>query len=228
MAAQLDVSKLMSHHALFAGFQPEQMASLAQRVSILRLQPDEILFQHGETADYFYLVAHGQMKLYRVSPEGVEKVVNVMSAGRSFAEAVMFMKNPVYPVNAASLGETTLLRIPNDSYKRFLQQDVNNCFALIASLSSRLQFHTNELESLILTNATHRVIRYFVRQLPRNGENTASFVLELPKQVIASKLSVKPETFSRILSALTKSGIIRVENKIIHVLDVPALVEYES
>jgi CRP-like cAMP-binding protein len=59
----------------------------------------ESLFFQGDNATSFYLVLSGRIKLFRISPDGKEKVVEIMEAGATFAEALMFMDQPHYPVD---------------------------------------------------------------------------------------------------------------------------------
>ena len=52
------------------------------------------MFSQGEALDAFYVVLEGWVKLYRLTPTGEEAVVTVMTAGETFAEAVVFLCSP--------------------------------------------------------------------------------------------------------------------------------------
>jgi CRP-like cAMP-binding protein len=58
---------------------------------------------------------------------------------------------------------------------------------------------------------------------PDNAINRYNLEWETPKQILASRLSVRPETFSRILQRLSRQGLIAVQGKTIEVLDAKAL-----
>ena len=82
-----------------------------------------------------------------------------------------------------------------------------------------------EVEDLTVQNATHRLVRYLTLQLTEDGGT--SFELRLSRQVIASSLSIQPETLSRLMRNLVKEGIIEVDGRTVHVPDVQRLKNFE-
>jgi CRP-like cAMP-binding protein len=217
----------LRQHYLFNSIDDALLESLAQGVRKLTLAADEILFHHGAPAERFYLIGSGQIKLSRISPAGQEKVIEIMYPGATFAEAVMFMQNHVYPVTAQALVESTVYAIPNQAYREILAQSTEYCFRLLADLSMRLHRHVQELDYLAQQNAMHRLIRYLLNQLPADAGNSCTLTLTIPKQILASKLSIKPESFSRLLAILSQAGIISVDKQIIHIHDIHRLGSYE-
>jgi CRP-like cAMP-binding protein len=91
----------------------------------------------------------------------------------------------------------------------------------------RLHHHVQELDHLAQQNAMHRLIRYLVNQLPPDAGNAYSLALTIPKQVLASKLSIKPESFSRLLAALAQEGVISVDKQTIVIHNVQRLKNHE-
>ena len=101
-----------------------------------------------------------------------------------------------------------------------LKGSVETCFVMLGSMSQRLRMQLREIDELSLQSATCRVASYLVKQAPVDSD-----VFELPvaKQVVASRLSVKPETFSRIIKSLSDDGVIQVAGSRVTILDRPAL-----
>ena len=77
--------RMLHQHYLFSAFTEPQLNSLAEHVRMLRVPAERILFQHGDPAERFFLVVSGQIKLFRTTPDGQEKVMELMGPGRSFA-----------------------------------------------------------------------------------------------------------------------------------------------
>ncbi|HAQ85066.1 MAG TPA: transcription factor, partial [Pseudomonas sp.] len=100
-------------------------------------------------------------------------------------------------------------------------------FALLGKLSVRLHQRINEIETLSLKNATHRVVRYLMTQLARLKDEGSSFELPMAKQLIAGHLSIQPETFSRIIRRLIDEEIITQEGRQITILDRQRLESFE-
>src|SRR3546814_1783568 len=62
-----------------------------------------------------------------------------------------------------------LYRFSNSTYMELLQNNGKLTFALLGKLCIRLHQRINEIETLSLKNATHRVVRYLLTQLAQIG-----------------------------------------------------------
>jgi CRP-like cAMP-binding protein len=198
----------------------EQLERIARHALRLLLRDDEALFQQGDKAERFYLVLKGQIKLYRLSPDGNEKVIEIVTPGNTFAEALMFLNRPHYPVGATAIGQAELISIDAADFVSMLRESVETCFLIMGDMSRRLRGLIGEIDNLSLHSAGCRVADYLLRRAEQEGD---VFDLGVPKLVIASRLTVKPETFSRIIRELSDRSLIRVQARRIEVLDRAAL-----
>jgi CRP-like cAMP-binding protein len=80
-----------------------------------------------------------------------------------------------------------------------------------------------EIDALTLQNATLRFTNYLLHQIPAGADHAVTLKLGAPKHVIASRLSIKPESLSRILSNLQREGRITVNDNLIHIKDIRTL-----
>lgn len=214
---------LIDKHYLFSELDARQRQLIEQTMRRIELKDGEVLFEMGQPANRFYLVAAGIIRLQRISDKGDEKVINVMRAGQSFAEALMFHKRPAYPVTSVAIGDTVLFSFENERFLRILRESVDTCFQLMGHMSIRLHQFVNELDNLALQNASFRLISFLLRNLPQDTSQEAELKLDMPKHVIASHLSIKPETLSRMLHDMTQRGLISVSGQVISIPDVAAL-----
>ncbi len=198
----------------------EQLERIARHALRFLLRDDEALFQQGDKAERFYLVLKGQIKLYRLSPDGNEKVIEIVTPGNTFAEALMFLNRPHYPVGATAIGHAELISIDAADFVSMLRESVETCFLIMGDMSRRLRGLIGEIDNLSLHSAGCRVADYLLRRAEQEGD---VFDLGVPKLVIASRLTVKPETFSRIIRELSDRNLIRVQARRIEVLDRAAL-----
>jgi CRP-like cAMP-binding protein len=222
-------NKELRGHPLTSSLSEEMLDKVRKSLKLIKLEAGECLFTQGDNADRFYQLRSGQVKLYRVSMEGNERVIEVIMPGQTFAEAILFMEKRVYPVNAQALYDSELISFDSDTFIELLHASAKACFSLLADMSRRLHMRLNEIESLTLQNATFRLIHYLLHQVSENIENNeAEFSLEVSKNIIASRLSIQPETFSRILKSLAKRELISVKGKVIHLLDIAGLRKFEA
>ena len=216
------LTALRQHH-LFGKLPAAAFHEVCGLAIFRRLDGGDILFHQGDVADRFYLLLEGQMKLTRVLPEGHEKLVEVIHAGQSFAEALLFSGAPNYPVSASALKGSSLVSIDGSHYRRILEEQPKICLDLLATFSIRQHQRLNEIDTLTLANASRRVVRFLCQEQEAcNGP----IQLNVPKRLIASQLGIQPETFSRILHRMIDAGVIAMERRNIRILDTPSLVNY--
>lgn len=213
----------LRQHYLFSSLDDDQLNRVLTSVQALCLAEDEHLFHFGDQARYFYLLRTGQIQLYRLSPGGEEKVIEIIQPGQTFAEAVMFFKSGIYPVSAKAVLTSALWRIEMSVFLGLLQESNALCLRLLGGMSRRLHGAIQDIDQLTLQNASMRVIQLLLQSAPDPNANRYSLEWETPKQILASRLSVRPETFSRILQQLSRKGLITVQGKTVEVLNVKAL-----
>ena len=210
-------------HPMLALFDQSVQAELLGEAQYREHHPMSLVFRQSDPAERFFLVLHGKVKLFRISADGKEKVVEIIQPGQTFAEAVMFMQKPVYPVCAESLGPVKLVSFSNRLMLKHLQQNPQTCLHLLGHLSIRLHQRLDELENLTLQNATQRFALYLVGQVKDRNTDEAELDLVLPKGLIAARLSIKPETLSRVMATLRERGLIETHAKHIRIPSVERL-----
>jgi CRP-like cAMP-binding protein len=215
---ELTTALKQSH--LFSCLTRQQLERVISASKTIELDEGQQLFSQGDRLTCFYLVQRGAVKLFRLSAEGQEKVIEIVQRGHTFAEAMMFMQRPDYPVSCAALQRTVLIGIDAHDFKAMLSSSVDTCLLLLGDMSLRLHKLVNEIGTLTLDSGTCRVANYLLQQLPDEQD---SFDLDIAKGVIAARLSIKPETFSRIIRNLREKGILSIDGHTITVHDRRAL-----
>ncbi len=210
----------LREHIMFSELSEEQLDRVRRHSHMIDLVEGESLFFQGDDATNFYLVVSGRIKLYRVSPEGKEKVVEIMEDGATFAEALMFMDEPHYPVTATALASSRVIAINSRDFKSMLRDSIETCFVLMGTMCFRLRGLIREIDALSLDTGTVRTVSYLLNHAPPDSD---SFELQVAKSVIASRLSVKPETFSRILKNLHEQDIVSIDGRNVTIHDRDAM-----
>ncbi len=217
----------LRRHYLFNKLSEDELARIGEHAQIIDLEAGENLFFQDTEAEYFYQVHSGQIKLSRLNPDGNEKVIEILSPDETFAEAVMFMNIRRYPVTATAVTPSTVYAFRSQVFLDIVRNNNDLCLRLLGDMAMRLRSRMHEIEQLTMKNATYRVVRYFVHELERAGKESGELELSVQKQLLASRLSIKPETLSRILAALRDQGLIQSQGKKIVILDPEALRNYE-
>lgn len=222
----INIEALLSHVPLFNGLVPEEIARVARGTREVHANKGDILFHKGDPCNGFHLIVYGQIKLAFTSSQGSEKVVEILTQGQSFGEAVMFMDKP-YIVFAQALSDTLLLHIAKNAIFDELERDPRLGRKMLAGMSMRLHQVMMDVESYSLHSGKQRIASYLLRELEEQCEakSERDVVVTLPtnKGVIASRLNLTQEHFSRILHELSDQGLIVVEGRRIHIPSVENL-----
>lgn len=161
-------------------------------------------------------MVYGQVKLVVVSPAGAEKVVRLLGPGESFGEALLFLDKP-YILSAIALADSMLLTVDKAVLFDELASQPLLARKMIAGLSKRLHSFVSDVKSYSLHSGTQRVIGYLLQAQETAGG--PELRLDVGKNVIASRLNLTPEHFSRILHDLSSKGLIKVNGRNITILD---------
>jgi CRP/FNR family transcriptional regulator, dissimilatory nitrate respiration regulator len=200
-----DLSQL-SRLPLFAGLSPDATRALLADAFVQDVERHSILFMQGEPATTFYAVLDGWVKLHRNGPDGQESVIAVIAGGESFAEAAIFASER-YPVTATVVSDARLLVIPGPSFINRLYANPELGLNMLASMSRRLRVLVRQLEHLSTRSAVERLAEFLLQQCPERDNGAASIRLPLDKHLIAARLGMQPETFSRALAKLRGIGV---------------------
>jgi len=213
----------MSRCVLLQPLVEEHFDEIVQNSHASQLSENSILFEQGSELTDLYLVVSGGIKLQRLAPNGDEKVIEIIRPGQTFAEAVIFLGGSRYPVSAVAVSSTVVVGIKAETFLKLLNTSNALCLNLLGKLSQRLHWMVNEVDRLTLHNATFRLVDYLLNHISEEDGDRAKVNLAAPKHVIASRLSIKPETFSRTLKDLANQGLINLDGADIEIVDVEKL-----
>lgn len=241
-ARRFDLPRYLSVLPLFQEMGIDELQRIAEGCRLRRLVRGDTVFRVGEPCDEFHVTVTGQVKLFAISPAGQEKVIELIGPGGSFAEALMFTDKP-YIINAQALADTLLLSVGKPAVVAEIERDPRFAMRMLAGISRRLHGLVRDVQAYALHSGTQRVIGYLLRDMPETAldadpgstmpcapeaapprEVTVS--LPVSKATIASRLSLTPEYFSRVLHELAAEGLIEIDKREVRIPDPRALARY--
>jgi CRP/FNR family transcriptional regulator, dissimilatory nitrate respiration regulator len=222
-----NIPRYLSVQPLFTDLSPPELDRLAQGCVLRRFVRGEDVFRVGQRCEEFHVCVTGQVKLFAVSPAGAEKVIDIVAPGQSFAEALMFTGAP-YIINAQALSDCLLLTVKKQAVEAEIASDARFALRMLAGISRRLHGLVHDVEAYALHSGVQRVIGYLLRDIAADADQPVTVSLPVSKATIASRLSLTPEYFSRVLHELEAAGLVRIDKRDIHILDAAALTNYRS
>jgi len=223
--SKIRIQDFLSKVPLFQSMSGAELDDLAAATTQVYVPRGEVIFKQGDPCLGFHAIVYGRVKLLLTSPVGDEKVVRLISPGGTFGEALMFMDKP-YIVSAQALEDTMLLHVGKAALFAELDRCPQLARKMIASLSQRLQSLMGDVEAYSLRSGTQRVIGYLLKG--DDQESLQKIRLATSKSVIASRLNLTPEHFSRILRELSDDGLIQVKGREVTILDMKRLLNYRG
>ena len=221
---QIKVQAFLANLPMFSEMSAQELDRIAAGTLTLHAAKGETVCHTGDPCTGFHVVVYGQVKLGFTSPQGVEKVVEIVRPGQSFGEALMFLDKP-YIVYAQALADSMLLHVSKQAVLDELARDPLFARRMLSGLSRRLHGLVRDVEAYTLRSGAERVIGYLLAEVPDEARPGDRIEVNLSpgKNVIASRLNMTPEHFSRILHELASSGQIEISGRIVRILDLERL-----
>lgn len=221
-AKEIELLTLFAKLPLFSGITTEALSIFTASAIVKSIPKGEIIYIEEEKAEYFYIIQKGWIKLFRETLDGSEAVIDILSDFHIFAEFTIF-DNGVYSSSAEAVEDSVLISLPTNLLKEQINQNQTLVFNMFSAMSHRQKQQDKTIEHLTILTASQRIGCFLLRLCPKN--KTHDIVIQLPydKLLLASRLGMQPETFSRALSTLRKKTGINVSGARIDIDDISNL-----
>ena len=220
-----DGLQALRSHPLFSELNGKDLQHLIQQSRRILLGHHQLLYRQDMPAHHFFFVISGRLRLYRLDSSGIDRTLDSIAPGDCFAEVMIYADPPRYACYAEALKSSEVLMIPVKAYQGMLESNPKYAQAALRHYAKRAVSRFHDLEIMTVQNARDRLIRYLIDLLPNGAEEGGEVELPLPKCLVASRLAMQPETFSRILADLKANGLVRVNRSRLFISDPQRLIE---
>lgn len=206
-------------HPLFRSLEARHLERLLHQSRHVLLEHHQLLYHQDMPARHFFFVISGRLRLYRLDQSGVERTLESVGAGDCFAEVMIYADPARYACYAEALKTCELLMIPVRAYRELLERHPEYTPAVLEHYAAKAVTRFHDLEIMTVQSARDRLVRYLLDLLPEGSGHGCEVELPLPKCLVASRLAMQPETFSRLLSELRSQGLVRVNRSRLYITD---------
>lgn len=211
---------------LFNGLPEEQIEKLSHIAIQNNFKRGEIIFSENDDANGFYVLKTGRIKIFKLSLEGKEQILHIITPGEPFGEVPVFA-GETFPAHAETMEESTTIFFSKKAFIDLIKNDPLIALNMLAILSRRLKQFTRLVENLSLKEVPQRLASYLIF-LSKNEENNDAVELDIAKGQLANILGTIPETLSRMLGKMVNNGLIRVQGRTIKFVDRKGLMAIAS
>lgn len=196
----------------FAERDETTLHELTRGGQLLSLPRGERLLSRGDPITGLHVVCEGQVKVYMLSADGNERILQVLQAGQRFGDPMLFDESPS-PVFVETLSRCQLAHPPGTAVIAAMQADAQFTRFMLSGLSELIRGLMQDIESCCLMSARQRVGAFLLREAEANGTSISEVHLPAKKWILASMLNLSAETFSRELHGMEAQGLIEISGR---------------
>lgn len=180
------------------------------------LPPRAVLFEEGTDPEFVHLVLSGRVGLVASGGTAQEAVIEIFGAGSLLVVPAVILSLP-YLVSGVVLAESRIMLIRADLFRRALDTEPVLARAVVDMLATHWRLLIDQIKDLKLRHAPQRLAQWLLREAEAQGSDLIR--IGEPKRVVARRLGMSPESFSRAIAALEDGGAIRVERRSVAVVE---------
>jgi len=195
---------------LFKNLTSGDLRELAPYLMKAAYNKKDDIFSEGDAPEWFYIVSSGKVKITKLSHEGKEIILEVISPNDIFG-GVAVLRNITYPANAVAMEDTTVIKISRKNLMRIVDRFPNLMHAIALQLGDRMKNSYDSLKNIALERVEARIAALLLKLSNKIGVKTNEGLLidmRLTKQDVADMVGTTVETSIRTFSKFKKQGLV--------------------
>ena len=209
---------------LFAGLGPQEVRETARFLDIRYYRPGEFIFDMGEQADRLYFLERGIIKVMIVSPDGRERILDVVNAGNTFGES--YLSSGKHRTAAAqSLTAATVRTITLEAFTNLMETLPTLCLNFVRHLTDLQRRTLVRLDAQMQMDRGLRLLAVLLDLAERCGQRTGDqYTLpgELTQGELARMVGLNRSTVSVLLNDYRRNGVLGGQGGVIVIYSSPA------
>lgn len=207
----------------FAGLPEPVLAALAAACVERRFSRGQVIFLEGEACAGLHVVGSGEVKIFKLSPQGREQILHRVGPGDTFNDVAVLDGGP-NPASAAAITDASLWVITRSEMQRLAQAHPALAWALIESIARRARHLVAMVEDLSLRSVKSRLARLLLNEAERASRTDELDRSQMVTQSeMAARLGTVREMIGRALRELADEGLIEFDRHRIVILNREAL-----
>lgn len=219
------IEKTLREILLFSKCSDKFFKDLATQASSQVYNKGKVLFLHEDEARHFYYIKTGWVKLFRETLDGTQAVVDIFNQGHIFGDTSIF-ENDLYPYSAEIVEKAEIITLPLAPLKSEIENNSQFAFDMLGSMAKYRRQQDREIEHRSIQNASQRIGCFLLRLIRQTENGQIEIHLPYDKMLVASRLGMQPETFSRALKKLQNETGITVKGATITLDSIDQLAQY--
>jgi CRP/FNR family transcriptional regulator len=215
---------------LFKNLSEEELKELEPYLVQTSYKKKDDIFTEGDQPEWFYIVSKGKVKVTKLSHEGKEIILEIISPYDIFG-GVAVLRNFPYPANAVAMEDSEVIKISRKNLMRLVDRFPNLMYCIALQLGDRMKSSYDSLKNIALERVEARIAALLLKLSNKVGVETKEGVLidmRLTKQDVADMVGTTVETSIRTFSKFKKQGFVTDADGKIIIKDREGLMSFSS
>ena len=215
---------------LFKNLSDDELKELEHYLSTSVYKKKEDIFTEGDAPEWFYIVLAGKVKVTKISHDGKEIILEIISPYDIFG-GVAVLRNFPYPANAVAMEDSEILKISRKNLMRVVDRFPNLMFCIALQLGDRMKSSYDSLKNIALERVEARIAALLLKLGNKVGVETDEGLMidmRLTKQDVADMVGTTVETSIRTFSKFKKDGLVTDADGKIIIKDREGLMSFSS
>ena len=213
--ATQNLKSILANSSLFGMLDERQLDEVVSHTTSMRVDAHLSVVNQGDPPEGTFWVVYGQVKIVLYTKQGSEKTLEILGRNTCFGLGEMLLERPHLACVKTTI-DSMLLHTDRDVMLQVAKENFVFARELMTCVGRQFYGLVRDIESYSQT-ARQRLVGYLLRQ----SQNETSDYIELVanKSLIASRLSLTPETLSRLFHDLVEERLISISGRRIRILD---------
>jgi len=195
---------------IFNTLSPQEAKEVTPYLMSERFVRRESIFSEGDPSEWLYIVTKGKVKITKISQEGKEIILEIISPFDFFGGIAVVRGFP-YPANAVAMEDTEVLKISRKNLLSIMDRYPGLMFCMATNIGDRIKGSHETLKSIALEKVESRIASLLIKLADKAGEKTSEglvITMKLTKQDVAEMVGTTVETSIRTMSKFAKAGLV--------------------
>lgn len=215
---------------IFSALSQEELKKIVAMTGHKSYKKGEALCHEGEESDTLFIINEGKVKLSKITKDGKEQIMHILSDGDFFGELNLFSESATYNFDAYAISNVKICTLTQNDMKKIIMSNPEISLKILKEVTRRLTEIENLAQNLATNDAEVRIANMLVEFSEKYGvKDKEGIKINLPvnREEMANYCGVTRETISRKLKKFEELKLIElIGNKIIIIKNKDALSKY--
>lgn len=198
---------------IFSSLSDEELTKICSMIKHKKYKKGNALLLEEQPSETLFIVRRGYVKLLKITVQGKEQILRILSVGEFFGELSIFNSGETSNFSAYALEDTDICLLTRGAMEQIIQENPAISIKLLQTITRRLAATENLAQSLATSDPEIR-IAYMILEMGRKygkrEQGKIKIKLPLSREEMANYVGVTRETISRKFKKFEQEGIIEI------------------